>query len=291
MLQRIQSGTYCRLFLSTVTKCKVKKQKRFLLHPVSELYKRFCTSHPDVNMSHSTFALLKPFWVRKARIEDRDTCLCKLHENTRLLHEKLRQMKLIPNCTVPDVVRHVVCNRELTNRSCMTNACSRCKNRSFPFSTMHSVADQTTSWRQWQTVRVEVDDRKQVRKTAIQTVHGSVSSLKSTYIDAVKLLKPHMYTISNQYNVITDKKHNLSEKEVMIHIDFSENWTVKTISEVQSAHFGSSLEQITLHTGVAYFSHDRHMSFCSLSDSKDHGAAAIWSHLIPRVDFYMREFR
>ena len=68
-----------------------------------------------------------------------------------------------------------------------------------------------------------------------------------------------MYTISNQYNVITAKKHNLSDKEVMIHNDFSENWTLKAATAVQSAHFGSSLEQITLHTGVAYFSHDRHV--------------------------------
>jgi len=74
----------------------------------------------------------------------------------------------------------------------------------------------------------------------------------------------------------------------MIHIDFSENWTKKAAAAVQSAHFGSSVEQLTLHTGVAYFSHDRHMSFCSLSDSNDHGPAAVWSHLIP-VLIYVRE--
>jgi len=248
---------------------------------VSVLHKRFCASHPDVKISQSTFALLKPFWVKKPCIQDRDTCLCKLHENTRLLHEKLRHIKLIPNCSVADVVRHTVCNRELTNRSCMTNSCTHCKNRNLPFSTSHSLADHTISWHQWQTVRVDVDDRKQVRKTAKQTVRGSVNSLKASYVSAVSLLKPHMYTISNQYNVITAKRHNLSDKEVMIHIDFSENWTKKAATAVQSAHFGSSLEQITLHTGVAYFSHDRHMSFCSLSDSNDHRPTAIWSHLIP----------
>ena len=265
----------------TVTKNKVKKQKRFLLQPVCELYKRFCAIHPDIKMSQSAFALLKPFWVKKPRIQDRDTCLCKLHENTRLMHEKLRQIKLIPSCSVEDVVRHIVCNREVTNRLCMTNACTRCKNRSFPFMTTHSLADEPVSWYQWQSVRIDVDDKKQVRKTVKQIVRGSVNSLKTSYVDAVKLLKPHMFTISNQYSVVTDKKQQLTDKEVIIHIDFSENWTVKSVSEVQSAHFGSSLRQITLHTGVAYFSHDRHMPFCSLSDSTDHGPAAIWSHLIP----------
>ena len=166
-------------------KCKQQKQKRFLLHPVSELHKRFCASHPDVKISQSTFALLKPFWVKKPRIQDRDTCLCKLHENARLLHEKLRQMKLIPNCSVANVVRHTVCNRELTNRSCTTNTCTRCKNRNFPFSTTLSLANHAISWHQWQTVCVDADARKQVRKTAKQTVRGSVNSLKASYVSAV----------------------------------------------------------------------------------------------------------
>jgi hypothetical protein len=74
----------------------------------------------------------------------------------------------------------------------------------------------------------------------------------------------------------------------MLHIDFSENWTVKTLSAVQSAHFGASVEQITLHTGMAYFSENEAMPFCTISDSRDHGPAAIWSHLIP-VLHYIKE--
>jgi len=90
-----------------------------------------------------------------------------------------------------------------------------------------------------------------------------------------------VYTIVNQYEVLTSKKEELQGNEVIIHIDFSENWTVKILSAVQSAHFGASLEQISLHTGVAYFGNKLSMSFCSVSDNKDHGPAAVWSHLLP----------
>jgi len=34
------------------------------------------------------------------------------------------------------------------------------------------------------------------------------------------------------------------------------------LSTVQSAHFGSSLQQVTLHTGAAYFADTQCMSFC-----------------------------
>jgi len=52
-----------------------------------------------MKLSQSMFALLKPFRVIKLHIQDRDTCWCKLHENTKLLHEKLHQIKVLPNCT------------------------------------------------------------------------------------------------------------------------------------------------------------------------------------------------
>ena len=113
-------------------------------------------------------------YKKKPRIQDRDTCLCKLHDNARLLHEKLRQIKLIQNCSVADVVRHTVCNRELTNRSCMTNTCTRCKNHNFLFSTTHSLAEHDRSIRQFVLTSMIGS------KLAKRTVHGSVNSLKAS---------------------------------------------------------------------------------------------------------------
>jgi hypothetical protein len=218
----------------------------------------------------------------KPRIQDRYTCLCKLHENAALMHSKLKQIKAIPNCSIEDTVRHVVCGRDTTNRRCMTNECNGCINRNLPFLSSFCLSEETAvSWHQWQTVLETIGDQRQVRKTVKRTVCGSVEQLKTNYADAVKILKPHMFTISNQYDVLAAKKANLSDNEVLVHIDYSENWTIKKLNAVQSAHFGASMEQITLHTGVAYFSNGRIMSFCTLSDNSDHGPAAVWSHLLP----------
>jgi len=68
----------------------------------SELHKRFCGLHPDMKVSRSMFALLKPFWVLRPRMQDRDTCLCQHHENARLLHEKLKQLNALPQCKLDD---------------------------------------------------------------------------------------------------------------------------------------------------------------------------------------------
>ena len=51
-------------------------------------------------------------------------------------------------------------------------------------------------------------------------------------------------------------------------------------NEVLSAHCGASKKQISLHTGVYYVGHDGEANtFCTISESLQHGPAAIWAHL------------
>ncbi|CAH1111911.1 unnamed protein product [Psylliodes chrysocephalus] len=48
----------------------------------------------------------------------------------------------------------------------------------------------------------------------------------------------HMRNIIRQYKVINDVKNNLAGNEILIHMDFSENYNCKYGEEIQSAHFG-----------------------------------------------------
>lgn len=107
-------------------------------------------------------------------------------------------------------------------------------------------------------------------KTAKQVVHRNADTLKTSYASAVRLMKPHRFTISNQYSVITEKKTNLTDHKVMLHIDFSEKWTMKILAAVQSAHSGSSLHQTTLHTEAPYFS-DEQQSEITIMDRQQFG--------------------
>ena len=70
----------------------------------------------------------------------------------------------------------------------------------------------------------------------------------------------------------------------MVQIDFSENFSCKYDREVQSAHFGGSKGQVSLHTGILYLGPGptpRVVGFCSISDNTDHTPAGIWAHLKP----------
>lgn len=73
-----------------------------------------------------------------------------------------------------------------------------------------------------------------------------------------------------------------------MHIEFSEKCNCKYSAEIQSAHFGGSKSQLSLHTCVYYNtdfqSPDRHLkttSICTVSENLRHDPVFICVHLQP----------
>ncbi|XP_062898445.1 uncharacterized protein LOC134343609 [Mobula hypostoma] len=73
---------------------------------------------------------------------------------------------------------------------------------------------------------------------------------------------------------------NYNESAVIVHVDFCEAWKCNYSSEVQSCHFGQSLPQLSLHTGM-YYTKEENTGFCTISESKQQDASAIWIHMEP----------
>lgn len=75
----------------TITRKELKKQRRLLQDTLLNLHKKFDVEHPLHKLSLSVFCAMRPFWVVTPTSKDRETsCLCKLHENCRLIIQKLR---------------------------------------------------------------------------------------------------------------------------------------------------------------------------------------------------------
>lgn len=63
---------------------QVKRQKRFLSGTLKNLHEKFCEKM-GYRLSYATFCKLKPFWVVHWKVTERDTRVCKVHENMELL--------------------------------------------------------------------------------------------------------------------------------------------------------------------------------------------------------------
>lgn len=94
------------------------------------LHRRFLLESTDCKISYSLFCRMRPFWVVQPSIADRQTCLCKVHENLCFIVEKLHSLRLIGGTDLEKMAESMCCDSN--SKDCRYNECPDCKNRDFP---------------------------------------------------------------------------------------------------------------------------------------------------------------
>jgi len=264
----------------TVTKHKVRMQKRLLSDTMCNLHEKFCSEYSSNAVSYTTFTRYRPFWVRIPNEKDRQTCLCKKHHNIQLKADKLFHLQVIDKKNAEELLYQQVC--DINKHECMSRECDECENKRVQF---RDNVDEThtTVWSEWTVQKESYEKDGQVqttKRTAKVNKKGTVGELKTVFSEEMTKFGEHVFKIRHQFRQYRDLKETLTNEEVVVHVDYSENWTAKYSEEIQSVHFGASQQQVTLHTGVVYIAHD-HWSFASISPSLYHGPEAVWAHLQP----------
>lgn len=240
----------------------------------------------NVRISYSSFCHLRPFWVVHPSLSDRETCQCKLHENLSFLAEKLNQLKLIETSDLERLTKTVSC--DTTRKDCMYGECENCKDKTVPLSSMYDSVKKV-SYTQWGTEeKAKMDDQEgpKVKISVKQIVEGTQEQLAEQFYTHLSKFKKHSFNIRQQYAYYRELRKSMATDECLIHIDFSENFTCKYSSEIQAVHFGSSLQQATLHTGILCVGGSQEPTcFSTISPSKHKSPAAIWEHLNPVLDY------
>lgn len=108
---------------NTVTVRKIKKQRRILCDTMVHLHKKFTAEHKHV--SYSFFCAQRPFWVTQPKEADRDTCLCKTHENLQYMADKLFSLGILTSKNLEEMADATVC--DMTKKECAYGQCKECK--------------------------------------------------------------------------------------------------------------------------------------------------------------------
>ncbi len=101
----------------TITRRKVKMQKRFLNDTLKNLHRKFLLENPSSHLSYTLFCCMRPFWVVQPSISDRETCLCKVHENLSFLVQKLHTLKLLDTTDLEVIANSICCDP--ASKECM----------------------------------------------------------------------------------------------------------------------------------------------------------------------------
>ena len=117
-------------------------------------------------------------------------------------------------------------------------------------------------------------------------VSFSMFDFVSQFEGSIKRIKKHIFNIKHQYSAYQELRKHMDDTECLIHIDFAENYNCKYSEEIQACHFGGSHKQVTMHTGMVtclwlYVGQNDPVSFCTLSDSRQHDPVKIWKYLEP----------
>lgn len=269
----------------TITRGKIKHQKRLLKDNLKVLYEKFC-KETSGKVSFATFCRHKPYFIVRPKLTDRDSCLCKRHSNLQFKLDVFKKLKLSEEANIERLCSAVVCS--VDSKDCMFNKCQQCKDKEAIPEEKIKDENKIVKWFAWKVEKYE--KVKQNKKFIIsKTVKVEESGkLKDLCLDINHELKSKFCAHVFRKNFQTSQRQKcileLAYDEAVLHIDFSENYLCKLNSEIQSMHFGSSHNQASLHTVVIYTENENPKSVCTISSSKRHDPSAIWAHLKPILE-------
>ncbi|KAL0151585.1 hypothetical protein M9458_053102 [Cirrhinus mrigala] len=260
----------------TVTKNKIKHQRRVLLHSLKELHAQYnATAKRHVKLSYRQFVRYCPFYVTPAKGTDRNTCACIDHENVKLLVEKLHQKGILLTNSISELLAVIAC--DTTSKQCMYHTCMKCCYNEIDFE--GPLEETEITWQQWSRV-VTSEEEKNFANFAKVTQSVKCEDLLALLNKKLDSLAKYHFNWLHQAKTLRELKETLREDEVCIHVDFSENYGYKLSSEIQAFHFGGSHKQATIHTCVVYMASSS-CSYATISASLRHYERAVWAHMEP----------
>lgn len=279
----------------TVTRDKVKVQRRYLLDSMKNLHRQFIQEE-QVHCSYVYFSRHRPFFVLLPRVDERDTCVCKKHANMKYKALALKKSGVLHTDDLSQIITSIVCDVE--SKVCMYNTCHKCKDNKCDYDNiLFKDGAQQISWEEWklkEEIYVKKNRKIITKKYRKEKCEGLLSDLLVRFEKDVILFKKHIFNIKSQYRSFRHCLANLKCNEVALIVDFSENYLCKYGSEIQAHHYGGSRNQIALHTGVVYYTlegaaKNKTISFSTLSSCTAHNPPAIWAHLDPVLKLIRKE--
>ncbi|KAK3104833.1 hypothetical protein FSP39_011252 [Pinctada imbricata] len=238
---------------------KQKAQKRILSDYMHNLHKKFELENPSVRISRSSFSKMRSSNMMLACFSSRKTCLCSIHQNMALKLKSIQSKVHVSQN--PDVMV-----QQYPTEESLTDA-------------LQEGLTEKVKFRKWK----KLNDGEKYRWKEVEE-----EVKKEEFIDLmkkeVKVFREHVNRVKTQYCEIRKLREKLPEGEVLLWMDFAENYTCSSLEEVQSAYWNASM--VSLHTMVVYFPNGDVKSVVGVSDVLSHNATAVITILhkiIPQI--------
>ncbi len=228
----------------------------------TEIYTCFMEKNPAVKMCFTSFLKCKPYFVRPARPQDRQTCCCKTHVETRTLFRLCMLFRKNSGVdtdkypifvTLKELVESTLCPKapgeKYHNQKCLRRECQECGMKNFKLSSEEQSDVGTENWERFE--YVEVNGK---RKQMLVKKQTSPHEMFNYFYKLVEEFPFHEFQVSWQSSQLRSLQKNLPKNHTLCINDFSENARCKLQQETQSVYFAG--HEISLHVTLLY----RHLS-------------------------------
>ena len=239
-----------------------KVQKRIMNDYLKNIYERFSAEYPTITISFSLFCSMRPVHILKCNLLSRNTCLCSRHQNMALKFAALKKVGVSVPAN-PDVAARTLTITEFDQK---VNALQIPQDEVKVF---------YEAWKR-------VTDETGKKKMKIVTIGVDVEAFKKLMIADYIAFLDHVDRVFAQYEFIRKKKEALKPGEVLVQMDFSENFLCQTNDEIQSAYWNATA--VTLHPIVVYYRTTddgelSHKSYVLVSEELAHNTTAVYTIL------------
>lgn len=250
-------------------KADVKKgqQTTVLTDYMRNLYQKFIAENTNMKISFSTFCRLRPKHTLLARYISRNACQCLRHQNAAFKVQAMRKIGIKISENPENICLHKNDIKQL----------------------FQGVDENVTNvkYKTWKKVDVE----NKFKKMMVVETEVTLQEFENLVEHEVAEFCEHVNRLREQYKQLKINKDTLADKEAIVQMDFSENYSCRALDEVQTAYW--SLTAVTLHPVVIYYKEDnvlKHKSLVIVSDTLVHSAATVHAFIdaiVPELKKYL----
>lgn len=260
-------------------------QKRLLLADLRGLFALYSKENLDCLVSFSKFAQLRPkHCILAGGNGTHSVCVCTIHQNCKLMIDSVNFKNLTKDSEMiledyKDCLRQILCEQPVEN--CYLGECDKCPGTMKLENHLKKLLEETGICNVQFSVWTNTD------RSTLQTQIIPSSEFVDELCDKLIILKPHSFIAKEQSRFYQERKMSLKSGEVLIVLDFSENYKYVVQDASQGFHFNNS--QCTVFPVVCYYNEGSkltHKSFIFLSNSTLHDTAAVYTAqkiLIPEL--------
>lgn len=240
-----------------------KRQKKLLTLTINEIFAEFKKEYPTVEISLSKFFQLRPAeCVSPNSSGVHNVCVCVYHQNIKLMSLVFDQREA--NFIWKNHLKDSMCEEPTVD--CFFNRCASCPDvdelsQKFK-SLLPSLTDnEYVSYQAW----------TNTDRATIEKIDQMFPDFVQKYATQMLALKTHDFITKKQFEHLNYLKNNLAPGELIILMDFSENYKHIIQDSAQSFYFNAP--STTIFTAVVYYFLDneiKYESFVFVSEYMKH---------------------